>query len=199
MKAGEAPGGIVATTGGARSQDPVTRGRSTGPHLHAQAANMTENTLRYLVDKYLEIGGKTATSFGQSRGSVGHGYNAIDFLTPQNTPIKLKGGASISQYGQAGGAGGLMGQVSTPEGNFQLGHLTSLISAQGAAATSRSSSVSLDTRSGAFAMGRRQDKANNKLELEQQQATIKLSEELLRIRYANQLAIEETITLVKQS
>ena len=199
IKAGEAPGGIVATTGGARSQDPVTRGRSTGPHLHAQAANMTENTLRYLVDKYLEIGGKTATSFGQSRGSVGHGYNAIDFLTPQNTPIKLKGGASISQYGPAGGAGGLMGQVSTPEGNFQLGHLTSLISAQGAAATSRSSSVSLDTRSGAFAMGRRQDKANNKLELEQQQATIKLSEELLRIRYANQLAIEETITLVKQN
>lgn len=199
IKAGEAPGGIVATTGGALGQDPVTRGRSTGAHLHAQAANMTENTLRYLVDKYLEIGGKTATSFGQSRGSTGHGYNAIDFLTPQNTPIKLKGGASISQYGQAGGAGGLMGQVSTPEGNFQLGHLASLTSAPSAAAASRSSSVNLDTRSGAFAMGRRDDKADNKLELEQQQATIKLSEELLRIRYANKLAIEETITLVKQN
>lgn len=199
IKAGEAPGGIVATTGGALGQDPVTRGRSTGAHLHAQAANMTENTLRYLVDKYLEIGGKTATSFEQSRGSAGHGYNAIDFLTPQNTPIKLKGGASISQYGQAGGAGGLMGQVSTPEGNFQLGHLASLTSAQGAGAASQSSSVNLNTRSGAFAMGRRNDKADNKLELEQQQATIKLSEELLTIGNANKLAIEETITLVKQN
>jgi hypothetical protein len=128
---GIAMGGVVATTGGARNQDPVTRGSSTGAHLHAQAANMTENTLRYLVDKYLEIGGKTATSFGQSRGSEGHGNNAIDFLTPQNTPVKLKAGASMSQYGPAGGRGGLMGQVSTPEGNFQLGHLTSLTSAQG--------------------------------------------------------------------
>jgi len=128
---GIAMGGVVATTGGARNQDPVTRGSSTGAHLHAQAANMTEDTLRYLVDKYLEIGGKAATSFGQSRGSAGHGYNAIDFLTPQDTPIKLKAGASMSQYGPAGGRGGLMGQVSTPEGNFELGHLTSLTSAQG--------------------------------------------------------------------
>ena len=124
--AGPAIGGVVATTGGAVNQDPLTRGRSTGAHLHAQAAGVTEKTLRYLVDKYLEIGGKTASAFGQSRGSAGHGYNAIDFLTPQNTPIKLKPGASMSQYGPAGGRGGLMSQVTTPEGNFQLGHLSSL-------------------------------------------------------------------------
>ena len=124
--AGPAIGGVVATTGGAVNQDPLTRGRSTGAHLHAQAAGITEKTLRYLVDKYLEIGGKTASAFEQSRGSAGHGYNAIDFLTPQNTPIKLKPGASMSQYGPAGGRGGLMSQVTTPEGNFQLGHLSSL-------------------------------------------------------------------------
>jgi tape measure domain-containing protein len=124
--AGPAIGGVVATTGGAVNQDPLTRGRSTGAHLHAQAAGVTEKTLRYLVDKYLEIGGKTASAFGQSRGSAGHGYNAIDFLTPQNTPIKLKPGASMSQYGPAGGRGGLMSQVTTPEGSFQLGHLSSL-------------------------------------------------------------------------
>lgn len=123
---GAAIGGVVAMTGGAVSQDPLTRGRSSGPHLHAQAAGITEKTLRYLVDKYLEIGGKTASSFGQSRGSAGHGYNAIDFLTPQGTPIKLRPGASMSQYGPAGGSGGLMSQVTTPEGSFQLGHLSSL-------------------------------------------------------------------------
>lgn len=134
VSAGEAAtGGIVARTGGAVNQNPLTRGRSTGPHLHAQAANVTENTLKYLVDKYLEIGGKAASSFGQSRGAAGHGYNAVDFLTPQDTPIKLKPGASISQYGPAGGRGGLMGQVTTPEGSFQLGHLTSLAASQGTA------------------------------------------------------------------
>ena len=196
---GVATRGVVATTGGALSQDPVTRGRSTGPHLHAQAANMTENTLRYLVDKYLEIGGKTATSFGQSRGSVGHGYNAIDFLTPQNTPIKLKGGASISQYGPAGGRGGLMGQVSTPEGNFQLGHLTSLTPAQNSAANLQSSSVGLATRPGAFAMGRREDKAKGQLAVEQEDAQNKALEKLETIRRANNLALEQTITLVKQN
>ena len=126
--AGAAMGGVVATTGGALSQDALTRGRSSGAHLHAQAAGITEKTLRYLVDKYLEVGGKTASAFGQSRGSAGHGYNAIDFLTPQGTPIKLKPGASMSQYGPAGGNGGLMSQVTTPEGNFQLGHLSSLLS-----------------------------------------------------------------------
>jgi tape measure domain-containing protein len=125
--AGAAMGGVVAMTGGAVSQDPLTRGRSSGPHLHAQAAGITEKTLRYLVDKYLEVGGKTASAFGQSRGSAGHGYNAIDFLTPQGTPIKLKPGASMSQYGAAGGRGGLMSQVATPEGSFQLGHLSSLM------------------------------------------------------------------------
>jgi len=123
---GAALPGTVATTGGALSQDALTRGRSTGPHLHAQAAGMTEKTLRYLVDKYLEIGGKAASSFGTSRGAAGHGYNAIDYLTPQGTPIALKPGASIGQYGQVGGRGGLMAQVTTPEGNFQLGHLASL-------------------------------------------------------------------------
>lgn len=125
--AGGAPAGdVVALTGGALSQDPRTRGRSSGPHLHAQGAGMSEKQLRYLVDTYLSVGGKAASAYGQSRGSAGHGYNAIDFLTPQGTPVGLKSGASIRQYGPAGGRGGLMGEVVTPEGRFQLGHLQSL-------------------------------------------------------------------------
>jgi peptidoglycan/xylan/chitin deacetylase (PgdA/CDA1 family) len=119
---------IVAKTGGAVSQDPRTRGRSTGPHLHAQAKGeqMTEAQLRYLVDKYLDLNGKSASDYGTSRGSAGHGYLAIDFTTPQGTSIKLKNGASINQFGPAGGRGGLMGVVTTPEGRFQIGHLLEL-------------------------------------------------------------------------
>jgi hypothetical protein len=125
----------------------------------------------------LEVGGKTASSFGQSRGSAGHGYNAIDFLTPQGTPIKLKPGASMSQYGPAGGRGGLMGQVNTPEGNLQLAHLGSLA---GAGAV----------RAGAGAVRpgvKGNEIRDTKAELQTQ---IELQKEGLALKYADILAAE---------
>jgi tape measure domain-containing protein len=169
-------GGVVAKTGGAVSQNPLTRGRSTGPHLHAQAAGITERTLQYLVDKYLEVGGKVASAFGRSRGAAGHGYNAIDFLTPQDTPIKLKPGASISQYGPAGGRGGLMAQVSTPEGSFQLGHLTSLMPQGGVPAGAPRPVPSSEKRD----------------ELAKQQEQLALQAQRVTVLQAEKIAAEET-------
>jgi tape measure domain-containing protein len=175
-----ATGAIVARTGGAVNQDPLTRGRSTGPHLHAQGAGMSEQRLRYLVDTYLTVGGRTASSFGQSRGAAGHGYNAIDFLTPQNTPIALRGGASISQYGPAGGRGGLMAQVKTPEGNFQLGHLTQL----GATGTS--------------ARARTEAKQDYSADIAAKEAVNAKEREAVSIRIANARAQQELNALVRE-
>lgn len=65
--------------------------------------------------------------------------------------------------------------------------------------SSKSSSVGLATRSGAFAMGRREDKAEGQLAVEQQDAQNRAVEKLATIRNANNLALQQTITLVKQN
>jgi hypothetical protein len=74
------------------------------------------------MDKYVRVDGRTPSSFGESRASAGHGYTAIDYLTPQGSNLTLLGNARLEFYSK-GGDGGLMAKVVTPEGTVELGHL----------------------------------------------------------------------------
>lgn len=112
-------GVIGGMTGGGQSD--ASRGRSTGPHLHAQLVRGTN--LEALVDKALDFGGgRTASSFGLGRGAASHGYPGRDYYTPQGTPFTLKPGWSASDMGIQGALGRGM-RVSGPGGAFELGHL----------------------------------------------------------------------------
>ena len=168
---------------------------STGPHFDVKKQGGGFFPRNYL-DPYVAVNGaplSTGTTVPggtfaahQARGSHGWDYA----FGAGRHAATLKGGAEW------------MGGVPTAHGEkreFKIptGEIFSFL--HGGSEGINARPISAATRPGAFAMGRRNDKADNKLELEQQQATIKLSEELLRIRYANQLAIEETITLVKQN
>jgi hypothetical protein len=116
-------GVIGGLTGG--GQGDASRGRSSGPHLHSQAlGGLSESQHRSLVDRALDFGGgRTASSFGLSRGHAGHGYAGLDFLTPQGTPFTLRPGYTAKDLGIRGALGrGL--QISGPGGSFQLGHLS---------------------------------------------------------------------------
>jgi tape measure domain-containing protein len=117
-------GVIGGLTGGGQSG--ASRGRSTGPHLHAQLVK--GSNLEKMVDAALDFGGgKTASSFGLGRGAGargpnGHGYPARDYYTPQGTPFTLKPGWSASDMGIQGALGRGM-RISGPGGVFELGHL----------------------------------------------------------------------------
>ena len=115
-------GAIAGRTGGGQSG--ASRGRSSGPHLHAQGAG----NLRAMVDAALEFpGGRTASSYGISRGADRHGYNAVDYLTPQGTPFKLRPGWTGTDMGVQGALGRGM-RVTGPNGqSFELGHLEDVI------------------------------------------------------------------------
>jgi len=112
-------GVIGGMTGG--GQGDASRGRSTGPHLHAQLVR--GGSLERLVDQALDFGGgRTASSFGLGRGAAAHGYPGRDYYTPQGTGFTLRPGYSAQDLGIRGALGrGL--RVSGPGGAFELGHL----------------------------------------------------------------------------
>ena len=112
-------GVIGGYTGG--GQAGPSRGRSTGPHLHAQLVR--GNNLESLVDAALDFGGgRTASSFGLGRGAAAHGYPGRDFYTPQGTPFTLRAGWQAQDLGIQGALGRGM-RISGPGGVFELGHL----------------------------------------------------------------------------
>jgi hypothetical protein len=108
--------------------------------------------------------------FGPERDPRGHGAG--------------KGGQNIHLH------------VPTPGGKIKLTPgLSSLIEGKGL----QGGAVGLNTRSGEYAMGRREDKAEGNLAVEQQNAQNRAAEKLLTIRNANNLALQQTITLVQQN
>jgi hypothetical protein len=112
-------GVIGGMTGG--GQGDASRGRSTGPHLHAQLVR--GGNLEAMVDSALDFGGgRTASSFGLGRGAASHGYPGRDYYTPQGTPFTLKPGWSATDMGIQGALGRGM-RISGPGGVFELGHL----------------------------------------------------------------------------
>ena len=112
-------GVIGGMTGGGQSD--ASRGRSTGPHLHAQLVR--GNNLESLVDAALDFGGgRTASSFGLGRGAAAHGYPGRDYYTPQGSPFTLRAGWQAQDLGIQGALGRGM-RVSGPGGVFELGHL----------------------------------------------------------------------------
>ena len=126
-------GVIGGLTGGGQLDS--SRGRSTGPHLHAQLRS--GKNLESLVDAALDFGGgKTASSFGLGRGAASHGYPGRDYYTPQGTPFTLKPGWTAGDMGIQGALGRGM-RVSGPGGSFELGHLAGVktgdLSGKGAA------------------------------------------------------------------
>ena len=112
-------GVIGGYTGG--GQAGPSRGRSTGPHLHAQLVR--GNNLERLVDAALDFGGgRTASSFGLGRGAAAHGYPGRDYYTPQGSPFTLRAGWQAQDLGIQGALGRGM-RISGPGGVFELGHL----------------------------------------------------------------------------
>jgi len=108
-------------TGGGQAD--ASRGRSSGPHLHAQfGAGVSEAEAIRLIDAALSFGGRTASSFGRSRGYAGHGYPGLDVLTPQDTRFTLRPGYTATDLGIRGALGRGM-RVTGPGGSFELGHL----------------------------------------------------------------------------
>jgi tape measure domain-containing protein len=199
--AGIKAGAVTEGAGGRYMQGGIgPKGKNQyGDHFHISRSDQA-NFDRSALDKYVSVNDKPLSSGLTVRGGEygagreGRSHTGIDYAFPTGAALSLKEGAQFTSSSR--GSYGDETAFQTPDGKvYKILHGNFKQEPVG----SRSSSVSLDTRSGAFAMGRREDKADNKLELEQQQAAIKLSEELLRIRYANQLAIEETITLVKQN
>jgi tape measure domain-containing protein len=116
---------IGGSTGG--GQLDASRGRSTGPHLHAQGSG----DLQRMVDQALDFGGgRRASSYGISRGAAGHGYPAIDYLTPQASGFTLRPGYTGTDLGIRGALGRGM-RVSGPGGSFELGHLADVRTGKG--------------------------------------------------------------------
>jgi len=115
------PTGVVGRTGG--DQGGPTEGNSTGPHLHAQGAGMSESELRAFIDAALVFpNGAKASQYGSSRGYTSE-HGGIDYLTPSNTPYSLAPGYSAQSMGVRGRLG--LGQEITGPGGkkAQLGHL----------------------------------------------------------------------------
>ena len=163
--------------------------------LKGDATSLVKSLLQQGVTPELGSGAQFSRSMSDAqiadlvgRGIAAHkqyasGAGAIDIFVPKGTSVP----APLSNVGNLGGAAGVTG---TMPGGSQLMHLDP---------SSKSSSVGLATRSGAFAMGRREDKAEGQLAVEQQDAQNRAVEKLATIRNANNLALQQTITLVKQN
>ena len=163
--------------------------------LKGDATSLVKSLLQQGVTPELGSGAQFNRSMSDAqiadlvgRGIAAHkqyasGASAIDIFVPKGTSVP----APLSNVGNLGAAAGVTG---TMQGGSQLMHLDP---------SSKSSSVGLATRSGAFAMGRREDKAEGQLAVEQQDAQNRAVEKLATIRNRNNLALQETITLVKQN
>ncbi|NBV27807.1 hypothetical protein EBS02_02140 [bacterium] len=163
--------------------------------LKSDSIALVKSLLQQGVTPELSSGAKfnRSMSDGQiadlvGRGIAAHkqyasGAGAIDIFVPKGTFVPVP----LSNVGNLGGAAGVTG---TMQGGSQLMHLDP---------SSKSSSVGPATRPGAFAMQRRGDKVEGQLAVEQQNAQNRAAEKLLTIRNANNLALQQTITLVQQN
>ena len=111
---------IGGLTGGGQAD--ASRGRSTGPHLHAK--RVSGRGVNEQIAAALEFpGGKTALNYGERRRPGYHdGYAGNDYGTPQGTPFRLRPGWKATDMGTKGALGRGM-RVSGPLGTFELGHL----------------------------------------------------------------------------
>jgi tape measure domain-containing protein len=111
---------IGGLTGGGQAD--ASRGRSTGPHLHAQ--RVSGRGVNEQIAAALEFpGGKTALNYGERRRPGYHdGHAGNDYGTPQGTPFRLRPGWQATDMGVKGALGRGM-RVSGPLGTFELGHL----------------------------------------------------------------------------
>jgi lambda family phage tail tape measure protein len=124
---------ITIITGGftGGGQSGPSRGRSSGPHLHAQ--RVSGAGVNQMVAAALEFpGGRTALDpiYGERRRPGYHdGYRGNDYGTPQGTPFKLRPGWTGADMGVLGALGRGM-RVSGPGGVFELGHLAGISTGQ---------------------------------------------------------------------
>jgi tape measure domain-containing protein len=191
IKAAAVTGG---TPGGAYLQGNIGP-TSTGPHFDVKKQGGGFFPRNYL-DPYVAVNGaplSTGTTVPggtfaahQARGSHGWDYA----FGAGRHAATLKGGAEW------------MGGVPTAHGEkreFKIptGEIFSFL--HGGSEGINARPISAATRSGAFAMGRREDKAEGQLAVEQQDAQNRAVEKLATIRNANNLALQQTITLVKQN
>jgi len=182
------------TPGGAYLQGNIGP-TSTGPHFDVKKQGGGFFPRNYL-DPYVAVNGaplSTGTTVPggtfaahQARGSHGWDYA----FGAGRHAATLKGGAEW------------MGGVPTAHGEkreFKIptGEIFSFL--HGGSEGINARPISAATRPGAFAMGRREDKAKGQLAVEQEEAQNKALEKLETIRRANNLALEQTITLVKQN
>lgn len=82
-------------------------GNSKGAHLHADIPGYSDKELLRVLDMAIEFSGKLskASQFGISRGGAGHGYNAVDVLTPAGTEFNLRPGYTAKDKGTLSGYG----------------------------------------------------------------------------------------------
>jgi TP901 family phage tail tape measure protein/lambda family phage tail tape measure protein len=132
-KKGKEEAKVTIITGGftGGDQSGPSRGRSSGPHLHAQ--RVSGAGVNEMVAAALEFpGGRTALDpiYGERRRPGYHdGYRGNDYGTPQGTPFKLRPGWVGSDMGVLGALGRGM-RVSGPGGVFELGHLAGISTGQ---------------------------------------------------------------------
>jgi TP901 family phage tail tape measure protein/lambda family phage tail tape measure protein len=152
-------------TGG--GQQGPSRGRSSGPHLHAQ--RVSGAGVNEMVAAALEFpGGRTALDYGERRRPGYHdGYAGNDYGTPQGTSFKLRPGWSATDMGIKGTLGRGM-RIRGPGGVFELGHLLDV------ATTKRAKGESADSLSSQMdwqqAQARAAEKANAERESIKSQA-----------------------------
>lgn len=138
-------GAAGGRTGGALNQDPRTRGRSDGPHLHGEIRDAAGNLINSTVDQMLNAidaavtfeGGKKARDFIMTRGGAGHSYpgggTAIDLAIPQGTGFSLNPGYTGADLGVIGAYGQTMGVRGPALGSneLRLAHLLQVMAGGG--------------------------------------------------------------------
>jgi len=109
-------------------------------------------------------------------------------------------GPTRDPYGHGAGKGGgnIHLHIPTPGGKIKVTPGLSQLMETGNVTTPRSQ-VGLKTRSGEYAMGRREDKTSGQLAVEMLGMQQGEEKKLLAIRYANKLAIEQTVTTIRQN
>lgn len=109
-------------------------------------------------------------------------------------------GPTRDPYGHGAGKGGsnIHLHIPTEGGKIKVTPGLSQLMATGNVTTPRSQ-VGLKTRPGEYAIGRNEDKASGQLAVEMLGMQQGEERKLLAIRYANKLAIEQTITTIKQN
>jgi hypothetical protein len=204
IKAGAASGSGGAPrsiSGGAYLQGNIGP-TSTGPHFDVKKQGGGFFPRNYL-DPYVTVNGAPLSTGVTERGATfaahqARGSHGWDYaFGPGRHAATLKGGAEW------------MGGVPTEHGEkrkFKIptGEIFSFlhgksegINAQPVSAGPRT--VGLKTRPGEYAIGRNEDKASGQLAVEMLGMQQGEERKLLAIRYANKLAIEQTITTIRQN